>query len=468
MSTFESKIGQEADSAERENVLFTSSQMWQLTEIKNPHYFNDGSLLEVRYALDRSLLEQTILHLVSYHDVLRLRFSKDQPGWQQFLIPMQDIQLPVEWIDLSHVPEEEQKEALQTWATRLHTTIDLIHGPTMQVAYFDYGAQKPGHLLWLLNHSIVDYFSFGILLEDFQTVYQQLASGQNVCLPPKTTSFQQWTKRLNEFVQSGEMQHEAEEYWLKAPWHKVSPLPTDRSISQGKNLAESDILKVQLSIEDTSKLLQCVEERHVKIEDVLILSILRVFAQWTGIKWQQICLLNHGRNITFSDIDISRVVGCISLGSRLLLEWRETTTPEHALQSIQEQMAAIPHRGMSFDWLYYLSKYKEKLAHVPPPEIKLNYLGVIRQHHDPSALFYPIDEKADLGREVKITVGREPDDYRKPLSSIHIVATLAGDQLVFFWDYEELLYKRSTIVILAHRCLDYLRSFTDALLSSHI
>ncbi|NJR55456.1 MAG: hypothetical protein HC768_13345 [Acaryochloris sp. CRU_2_0] len=80
-----------------------------------PHHFNQSVLLEVTDALDAQILQQSIDALLSHHDVLRLRFTPDEAGWQALNAPdqpgtAQDI---LQVVDLAPLALNEQPSALQ-------------------------------------------------------------------------------------------------------------------------------------------------------------------------------------------------------------------------------------------------------------------------------------------------------------------------------------------------------------------
>jgi hypothetical protein len=47
------------------------------------HHWNQSVLLEVRQAIVPELLEQAVQKLLEHHDALRLRFVRQESGWQQ-------------------------------------------------------------------------------------------------------------------------------------------------------------------------------------------------------------------------------------------------------------------------------------------------------------------------------------------------------------------------------------------------
>ena len=125
-------------------------------------------------------------------------------------------------VDLSALPEEQQGSEIDRGSRTAPGEPEPRQGPLVRVALFDRGLHKPARLLVVIHHLVVDGVSWRILLEDLQTAYQQLSSGEAMQLPPKTTSFKQWAERLTAYAQSAELQQELA-YWLAAPRAQRSP-----------------------------------------------------------------------------------------------------------------------------------------------------------------------------------------------------------------------------------------------------
>ena len=105
-------------------------------------------------------------------------------------------------------------------------SLDLAAGPLVRVVFFDVGPQHPGPLLIIVHHLAVDGVSWRILLEDLQTAHAQLARGEVVKLPSKTTSFKFWAERLRDYAHSTELRQELA-YWVAQSQKPVSRLPVD-------------------------------------------------------------------------------------------------------------------------------------------------------------------------------------------------------------------------------------------------
>ena len=104
------------------------------------------------------------------------------------------------WVDLSATTPKRQQAAIEAQAAALQASLDLSRGPLLRVAYLNLGPRAPGQLLIVVHHLAIDGVSWGILLEDLQTTYQQLARREPVRLPRKTTSFREWANRLVEYA----------------------------------------------------------------------------------------------------------------------------------------------------------------------------------------------------------------------------------------------------------------------------
>src|SRR5438132_1468082 len=125
-----------------------------------PHYYNQARLLRVDEALDVSVIERALEHLLVHHDALRLRFAKSENGWQQLIAPPDRAPHArasrIESFDLSHLPCAEQSAVLQQHAASLQASLDLQNGPLTRVALFKRGALRPSNLLIVIHHLAVD------------------------------------------------------------------------------------------------------------------------------------------------------------------------------------------------------------------------------------------------------------------------------------------------------------------------
>ncbi len=432
-------------------VPLTPIQHWFFDQdLPDPNHWNQSVLLETQRPLQPDVLEQSVRHILIHHDALRMRFRRTEAGWTQVQTDIGD-EVPFARIDLSALPEQEQARAIEEKANELQASLDLVEGPLFRVAYFDLGAQRPGRLLIVVHHLVVDGVSWRILMEDIHTTYEQLVTGGSVKLPSKTTSFQYWARRLQQHAQSEKTRSELE-YWRDVCRRPAMGLPTD--FSAGENTeAASDTISVSLSKEETQALLQEVPAAYnTQITEVLLTALAKAFSRWIGSSRIRLELESHGREPLFDDVDLSRTVGWFTTLFPVHLDLTGAATPGDALTSVKEQLRQIPNHGIGYGLLRYLceeSAVRESLRTIPDSEVSFNYLGRFDQFLPGQASPYA------LARE---SHGAERSARGRRKHVLDVTASVVQGTLMVRWSYSTNLHRRQTISALASGFLEELRS----------
>ena len=428
----------------------TPIQQWFFEQQQpEPHHWNQAMLLELNQSIERLVLEQVMQSLQRHHDALRSRFLQEKFATQAVIVSLDDV-VPITYLDLSLLPKEEQAAAIEAMAAKLQASLNLSVGPLFRIALFDLGKDKPCRLLWAIHHLAVDGVSWRILIEDFQTAYQQLCQDKEIQLPPKTTSFKQWSHRLQEYAQSSIL-HSELEYWLTTEHQAVKPIPID--FRRGNNTeATARTVSVSLSVEETQLLLQQVPAAYqTQINDILLTALTQTFAQWTGESSLLIDLEGHGREELFEDIDVSRTVGWFTSIFPVHLSLENASSPGKALMAIKEQLRAIPNRGIGYGVLYYLARNKEitsRLSLLPKAEVAFNYLGQFDQVIPESSLFSLAHESSGHSHSL--------ESRRTHLLEIN--GGISQGRLQMNWTYSEKLHQQTTVEVLAQGFIEALRS----------
>ncbi|MEH2313988.1 MAG: amino acid adenylation domain-containing protein [Nostoc sp.] len=428
----------------------TPIQQWFFEqEQPEPDHWNQAVLLELKQSIDPVLVEQVMQSLQRHHDVLRLRFIQEEFGTQA-VIASPDHLVPLTHLDLSALPKEEQAAAMEAIAAKLQGSLNLSVGLLFQVALFDLGGEKPCRLLWIIHHLAVDGVSWRILIEDFQTAYHQLSEGKVIQLPPKTTSFKQWSNRLQEYARSSALRSELD-YWLTILDQPVEPIPVD--YLGGNNREETACkVSVSLSVKETQALLQKVPAAYqTQINDVLLTALVQAFAQWTGKSSLLVDLEGHGREELFENVDVSRTVGWFTSIFSVHLSLENASQPGKSLMAIKEQLRAIPNRGISYGLLHYLTRDQEiteQLSLLPKAEVIFNYLGQFDQVLPESSLF-------SLAQE---SIGPSHSLRSKRTHLLEINGGISQGRLQMSWTYSQKLHRQTTVEVLAQGFIEALRS----------
>jgi amino acid adenylation domain-containing protein/non-ribosomal peptide synthase protein (TIGR01720 family) len=431
-------------------VALTPVQKWFFEQdLPDPHHYNQSILFRVPRSLEAGKIAAVLRHLLSHHDALRLRFQRDGSGWQQIIAPPGE-EAPLLVRDLSGLSETEQRAQIEETGADLQSSLSLAEGPMLQAALFRRGGRRDDRLLLVLHHLVVDGVSWRILLEDFETAYGQLASGDDISLPPRTTSFQYWAERLQQYAQSAVLAQETG-YWLQLSRAQAAPLPQDRA---GANrVASARSVMVSLNAPQTRELIQEVPKTyHAHINELLLAALVHAFRGWTGNKSLLLDLEGHGREGLFPEVDVTRTVGWFTSIFPVHLDLEDATDSQSVLKAVKNQLRRIPHGGVGYGLLRYLRAEEEivrSLRALPRPEVAFNYLGQFGQEAaGPGAWKTAVES---------IGPSASPRAARPYL--IEINGSVDDGRLQMDWSYSQEIHERSTIEKLARSFMDALESF---------
>ncbi|MCA1677375.1 MAG: condensation domain-containing protein, partial [Actinobacteria bacterium] len=319
----------------------------------------------------RAALETVVAH----HDALRMRFELVDGQWRQDSAPVESVEV-LRWCDLSALDAQGQRIVMQEAAIAAETGLDIAGGPLLRAVLFTLGSGRTPRLFLTIHHLVVDGVSWRILLEDLETAYRQGCAGHPVVLEPVGTSFTQWAHRLAVHVLSGELDEDLA-YWSEVSPRASADLPVDRV---GLNTVESSrVVSVRLGRDDTDALLHQVPGVYrTQVNDVLLSALGRVLGRWTGRDSVLVALEGHGREEILDRVDLSHTVGWFTTMFPVALEVSRTSGWGEILKSVKEQLRAVPHRGLSYGALRYLSAPDSPAAALqddPAPQISFNYHG---------------------------------------------------------------------------------------------
>ena len=434
----------------------TPVQRWFLGQNQpNPHYFNQAILLNVCTPLSPSVLEQAFQKLVLHHDALRIRFSRNDSGWRQINAGL-EAAAQFKTVDLTSVSGQHLVEAIENEARKTQAGLNFVTGPVVSVRYFMTPKDEPARLLIVIHHLVIDGVSWRILLEDLQTVCQQIRAQEEVELPLKTTSFQKWARELSRRAQSQVVRDEFE-YW-------ASVLSEKRDITvdfpNGKNTVASEkMISGTLSQEETEVLLRKAPEMYqTQINEVLLATLLYTF-KVHGMDSLLVDIEGHGREEILEGIDLSRTVGWFTSIFPVYLHAGKTSSMVETLGIAKQELRRIPGKGIGYGLLTYLTEdgAGRELARRIRPEVNFNYLGQFDQTLDSVGFFRPALESVG---PVTSSEGLRP--YVLAVNGLVI-----DSHLKVTWTYSENLHCQKTIENLSMTYMATLREILAQSLSQN-
>lgn len=423
----------------------TPVQRWffEDTRFEEPWHFNQSMLLQVRRHLDFGRLQRAFEILLQHHDGLRMAFTDGAPDDRRQRYRAQEEHRVVLHVDLSALPVERRPEARFRAATRAQSSFDLCTGPLVRAVLFELGAGAQ-QLLIAIHHLVVDGVSWSIVLGDLEELDTRLARGEPAPdLGAKGTSYATWARLQTERTTHPILLDQLE-YWQGRP-PRIPPLPIDFAVDRhlDNTSSSSDRVSMALDARETELLLrQAPAAYRTRINDFLLAAAVASARRWTGETHLLIDLEGHGREAIFPGVDVSRTTGWFTSTFPVHLQLPEDPEDLGAvLESIKEQLRAIPEHGIGFGQLYYLAApdIRAKLRELPTPEVSFNYLGQLDALFAQSKLFSPSGEPRGMERG--------PRGLRPYL--LEIDGGVVGGRLWMNWKFSRRLHARETMERLA-------------------
>ncbi|MGH3875074.1 MAG: amino acid adenylation domain-containing protein, partial [Pseudonocardiaceae bacterium] len=424
----------------------TPIQHWFFTRYGALWHFTMSLQLEPAEDLDGNALQIAVEAVVARHDALRLRFTHVDGQWWQQAVPAVASGLLARH-DLSELAPAQQQAAMLAAAATARADLDPTTGHLIRAVLFDLGTGQRPRLFLTVHHLAVDSVSWRILLDDLDTAYRQAATGVAVALQPPGTSAATWAHRLTEHVRSGALDTDLE-HWTRVCGAAPVALPVDHP--GGHSAGDTRHVTVRLNPAHTDALLHQVPSVYrTQINDVLLSALGRVLSAWTGRDRVLITLEGHGREELLDNTDLSRTVGWFTTQFPVALtipitDWGQT------LKSVKEQLRAIPHRGLSYGALRYLSP-DSVLPNDPSPQISFNYHGQWDTNSGADGVFRVLGEH--LGADLA------PDAPAPHL--VDVTGLVQGGQLELTWSYSHHVHDQNTVRRLAEEMIQALHEIVD-------
>ncbi|MGW9419788.1 amino acid adenylation domain-containing protein [Streptomyces koyangensis] len=416
----------------------------------HPHHFTQSVLAELAEGADEEALAAALAALPGRHEMLRARFTHDGTRWRQRIDPGPPGEAPLVRHDLSTLPEEERRAAVQRLAAEADAGHDLAAGRLWCALLLDLGPGRRRQLFLTVHHLVVDAVSWRVLLDDLATAYAQLRAGEPVRLPARTTSFQEWARRLRDHTRSGGFDAERA-HWSGLP--EPAPLPRDRAGEYRHSevrtvLAELDEGETDLLLHRATGLLRAAPR------DLVLAGLARVLARWTGERGVTVDLEGHGREDLFDEVDLSRTVGWFTTLYPVFLDLpgqdARSVAPEDwkaLARAVRRGLRATPGNGLGHGALRRLAE-DGALPGRPAAEVVFNYHGQTDLPHDPDGLFHAFGPPVGLDRSPAAREGH----------LLEVVGAVTGGRLRLTWYYAETVHHRATVERLAADHLGLLRA----------
>ncbi|MDQ4023980.1 MAG: amino acid adenylation domain-containing protein, partial [Actinomycetota bacterium] len=419
-------------------VPLTPIQHWFFEQDPpEPHHFNQAIVVEVDPGLDAGVLREAIALVLTQHDALRSRFTRDGDTWRQY-IPAPSGEVAFETVDLSGVSGDDEERTFLEAAERAQRSFELARGPLLRAVLFERAAPHVPQLLLVAHHLVIDAVSWPIVVEDLHDVCRRLQRTGTAKLPPKSTSFKWWAQRMEEYARTPLLARELD-YWLNAVPARVEPLPVARD--DGPNDVGSAVtVNARASVDATSALLLSVPAAFgTQIMDALVAALTLSLQEWKGSEGLLVNLEGHGRDEVFEGANLFATVA-----------WFTTIYPFYGvldpadgvranLERTRSALAAIPNKGFGYGPLRYMTAEGRRLADLPAAEVSFNYFGRMDSAYGARDTFTPT-----FG-----PTGPTTSPSMKRAHLIEVNASVVEEGLQMQWTYSRNRHERTSIEALA-------------------
>ncbi|MGH3915950.1 MAG: amino acid adenylation domain-containing protein, partial [Pseudonocardiaceae bacterium] len=293
--------------------------------------FSQAMVVQAPADLAPEGLARLVQAVLDRHDLLRARLERsagEGPEWVLRVGPAGSVTAGecIVRVDATGLDDEGLRGVVETQEAAAIARLAPRTGVMIQVVWLDRGLVRPGRLVVVIHHLVVDGVSWRILLEDLARGGAALAAGGTPVLEPCPTSFRRWAQLLataaHDPVRVGELA-----VWTAMLDRADPPLSdpplSDQALSDQALSPASDTavgcreLRLVLGAPTESLLTNVPAMFHAGVDDVLLCGLVLAVVAWRrrrglddGPGSVLVDLEGHGRQEqVVAGVELSRTIG---------------------------------------------------------------------------------------------------------------------------------------------------------------
>ncbi|MEI5100633.1 amino acid adenylation domain-containing protein [Streptomyces sp. PmtG] len=289
----------------------------------------------------RSVLDAVLAR----HDVLRAHLVDDA-----LRIPQAGAVTGADVLTRVPAADGDLRALTETATAAARAAMDPRTGPPLRAVWVDAGPQRPGRLVLVAHHLVVDGVSWRVLLDDLEHAH---AGGE---LARHGQSFLGWARSLRHADRRDELPH-----WRRMTATQALTRPLD---PRRDTVATAAHHELRLDAESTRALITTLPAAHRTTPDAVLLTALaQAVRDWRGTPELLVALESHGRP---THVDLSQTVGWLTAVHPVRLH------ADDDVRAVRERLRA---QG---DGLGHGILTTAGLLDPVAPEVSWNYLGQYR------------------------------------------------------------------------------------------
>ncbi|GGV28754.1 non-ribosomal peptide synthetase [Streptomyces spectabilis] len=280
--------------------------------------------------------------LLARHDVLRAHLVDDA-----LRVPEAGAVTAADVLTRVRADDEEPRALVDSHVAAVRAAMDPRTGPLLRALWVDRGPERPGRLVLIAHHLVVDGVSWRVLLDDVQHAYTGGALARH------GQSFVGWARTLREADRRAELPH-----WQGMTATRALTGPLDPARDTVATAAHHEI---RLDADTTRALITTLPAAYRSTPDAVLLTALaQAVHAWRGTPEVLVALESHGRP---TSVDLSQTVGWFTAVHPVRLDARDD------VRAVRERLRA---QG---DGLGHGILAAAGLLDPVAPEVAWNYLG---------------------------------------------------------------------------------------------
>ncbi|MFE7122157.1 condensation domain-containing protein, partial [Streptomyces sp. NPDC057654] len=328
--------------------------------------FAQWTVVAVPAGVGREVLAAGLRAVLDTHGALRARAEviDGQPGLVVGERPWADAAGLVTRVV---VTGDGLEEAVDRAALEAVGRLDPGAGAMVRLVWLDAGPARPGRLVFVAHHLVVDGVSWRILLPDLAAACEAVAAGRKPLLDPVGTSFRRWTELLAAQATDAARVAELDEWTALLDLESGEPLLGDRPLDPAQDTAASVRRQAwTVPARQAATLVGSAPAAfHCGVHEVLLAALAAAVAQWRRTTEAPLLvdIEGHGREPFVDaagnaedaeDTDLSRTVGWFTSVHpvRLRLDGIDLTGARsggpaagEVVKAVKEQARAAPGDG---------------------------------------------------------------------------------------------------------------------------
>ena len=350
-------------------------QDWFFSKESQPrNHWNMSLTLDFPSRTNLIHLTKALQFVFQTHESLKTFFFRSNGNWTQRVTSTQDGSILIQFEDHS---EKEMSEAVNLRSQgrfRISKILDIEKGPIAAAIFFKGGDAHVSYLFLTVHHLVVDAVSLRIIIEDVNSVYEQLKKEEQPSLPVQMTSFLSWTNEISNLYKNGD--HAEIEYWRSVTEGSKDSWPAKYSEQLNiESLAATET--ISFSVQDTEALQKIAELNRSNIGNIILAAFIRELSKVSGSDIVYLDVEGHGRETFGAADDVSRTVGWFSSLYPVAINASGNPSLEAMLLRVKATLREIPNSGVGFGALlaYGSNEICQYIRHTHIRSICFNFFG---------------------------------------------------------------------------------------------